>query len=46
MDRTDLSIRAQEKCKFFSEVVTNSTFICYNKVARKQLVLIVEEIRT
>ena len=88
MDRTDLSIRTQKKCKFFSEVVTNSTFICYNnfsealpsqafglrpirakrgfvidgfakmplqasifaswynKVARKQLVLIVEEIRT
>ena len=88
MDRTDLNVRAQKKCKFFSESMTNrgclwynnfsealltqafglrpdralrgfvingfakmplqaSIFASwYNKVARKQLVLIVEEIRT
>ncbi len=45
MDRTDLNVRAQKKCKFFSKSMTNSRF--YGKIkARKQLVLIVEEIRT
>ena len=45
MDRTNINIRAQKKCKFFSESMTNNRF--YGKIkARKQLVLIVEEIRT
>ena len=45
MDRIDLRIRAQKKCKFSSKSMTNNRF--YGKIkARKQLVLIVEEIRT
>ena len=45
MDRIDLNVRTQQKCKFFSKSMTNNRF--YGKIkARKQLVLIVEEIRT
>ena len=45
MDKADLRIRAQKKCKFFSEVVTNIRF--YGKLnARKQLVLTHTDIRT
>ena len=45
MDRIDLNVRTQKKCKFFSKSMTNNRF--YGKIkARKQLVLIVEEIRT
>ena len=45
MDRIDLNVRAQKKCKFFSKSMTNNRF--YGKIkARKQLVLIRKEIRT
>ena len=45
MDRIDHRVRTQKMCKFFSESMTNKDIIWYNK-SRKQLVLIVEEIRT
>ena len=46
MDRTNINIRAQKKCKFFSESMTNKDNLWYNRGGGKQLVLIVEEIRT
>ena len=46
MDRIDLRIRAQKMCKFFSELMTKHPSVCYNRGGGKQLVLIVEEIRT
>ena len=46
MDRTDLNVRAQKKCKFFSESMTNKGSLWYNRGGGKQLVLIREEIRT
>lgn len=46
MDRTDINIRAQKKCKFFSKFMTNKGSLWYNILGGKQLVLILEEIRT
>ena len=46
MDRTDINIRAQKKCKFFSGFMTNNGSLQYNRGGGKQLVLIREEIRT
>ena len=46
MDRTDFNVRAQKKCKFFSESMTKHPVVCYNRGGEKQLVLIREEIRT
>ena len=46
MDRTNFSIRTQKKCKFFSKSMTKYPSVCYNRGGGKQLVLIVEEIRT
>ena len=45
MDRIDHRIGTQKMCKFFFQSMTNKDIIWYNK-CRKQLVLIVEEIRT
>ena len=46
MDKIYINIGVQKKCKFFSESMTKHTSICYNRGGGKQLVLIVEEIRT
>ena len=46
MDRIDISIRTQQKCKLFSESMTNKSNLWYNRGGGKQLVLIREEIRT
>ena len=46
MDRTDLNVRTQKKCKFYSKFMTNKGSLWYNRGGGKQLVLIREEIRT
>ena len=46
MDRAHINFRTQKKCKFFSESMTNKGSLWYNRGGGKQLVLIVEEIRT